>query len=184
MATAGFPLWISSPTPGTSIHPETLNRAEYLRVFQRIEPAPYFEAKSSRQSATIHLHPTTIVQILMDVGRWWPVFCSMVTNAQTLEILSSDNAEGYKEQKQVMSAEFLVPSHIVSTREVQFVRYSHQQLDGSWVVVDVSVDELRSNPKPFVRSICRKRPSGCLIRDLQNGSSFVTWVEHVDVREK
>ena len=33
MATAGFPLWISSPTPGTSIHPETLNRAEYLRVF-------------------------------------------------------------------------------------------------------------------------------------------------------
>ena len=83
-----------------------------------------------------------------------------------------------------MSAEFLVPSHIVSTREVQFVRYSHLQLDGSWIVVDVSVDELRSNPKPSVRSICRKRPSGCLIRDLHNGSSLVTWVEHVDVREK
>ena len=37
MATAGFPLWISSPTPETSIHPEALNRAEYLRVFQRGE---------------------------------------------------------------------------------------------------------------------------------------------------
>ena len=28
MATAGFPLWITSPTPDTSIHPETLNCAE------------------------------------------------------------------------------------------------------------------------------------------------------------
>ncbi|KAK9911373.1 hypothetical protein M0R45_035289 [Rubus argutus] len=37
--------------------------------------------------------------------------------------------------------------------------------------------------RPSTRSICRKRPSGCLIRDLQNGSSFVTWVENVDVRE-
>ena len=120
----------------------------------------------------------------MDVGHWLPAFCSMVTNAQTLKVLSFSTEESYTEQKQVMSAKFLVASHIVSTREVQFVRYSHQQLDGSWIVVDVSVEELRSNPKPSVRSICRKRPSGCLIRDLQNGSSLVTWVEHVDVREK
>ena len=50
--------------------------------------------------------------------------------------------------------------------------------------MDVSVDELRTTPRSSVRSMCRKRPSGCLIRDMQNGSSFVTWVEHVDVREK
>ncbi|KAK9913644.1 hypothetical protein M0R45_037454 [Rubus argutus] len=69
-------------------------------------------------------------------------------------------------------------------REAQFVRYSHQQLDGSWIIVDVSVDEWRQFQRPSTRSICRKRPSGCLIRDLQNGSSFVTWVENVDVRDK
>ncbi|KAK9922611.1 hypothetical protein M0R45_031068 [Rubus argutus] len=69
-------------------------------------------------------------------------------------------------------------------REAQFVRYSHQQLDGSWIVVDVSVDELRQFHRPSTRSVCRKRPSGCLIRDMQNGSSLVTWVENVDVREK
>ncbi|KAK9943301.1 hypothetical protein M0R45_008914 [Rubus argutus] len=62
-------------------------------------------------------------------------------------------------------------------------RYSHQQLDGSWIIVDVSVDEWRQFQRPSTRSICRKRPSGCLIRDLQNGSSFVTWVENVDVRD-
>ena len=50
--------------------------------------------------------------------------------------------------------------------------------------MDISVDELRSTQKSSVRSNCRRRPSGCMIRDLQNGSSLVTWVEHVDVREK
>ena len=184
LAAAGFPLWIFSSNPSTSIHPETLHHEEYFRVSQRAKPTPYFRSEASRHSATIHLNPITIVQILMDVGQWLLVFCSLVTNAHTLEILFSGIEGSYKEQVQVMSAEFLVPTHNVSTREVQFVRSSHQQLDGSWVVVDVSVDEMNSNPRPFVRSRCRKRPSGCLIRDLQNGSSFVTWVEHVDVREK
>jgi homeobox-leucine zipper protein len=87
----------------------------------------------------------------------------MVTNAKTLEVLSSGIEESHKEQKQVMSAEFLVASHLVSTREFQFVRYSHQQLDESWIVVDISVDDLHSNLKSSVRSRCRKRPSGCLI---------------------
>ena len=183
MATAGYPLWISSPSPDSSIHPETLNYGEYLRVFQRGGPAPYFRYEASRHSATIHLIPTTIIQILMDVGQWLPTFCSMVTNAKTLEVLSPGEEGSYKEQKQVMSVEFLVATPNVSTREVQFIRYSHQQQDGSWIVLDVSVDELQSVPRPSVRSICRRRPSGCLIRDLQNGSSFVTWVENIDVRE-
>ena len=184
MATANYPLWISSPNPSISIHTEILNFEEYLRMSRRGKPAPYFQSEASRDTATIPLDPTTIVQLLMDVDQWLPVFCSMLTNVQTLEVLSSGIEGSYREQKQVMSAEFLVASHRVSTREVQFVRYSHQQLDGSWIVVDVSVDELRSIPRPAVRSICRKRPSGCLIRDLQNGSSLVTWVENVDVREK
>ena len=34
LATAGFPLWISSPSPTISIQPEILNREEYLQVFQ------------------------------------------------------------------------------------------------------------------------------------------------------
>jgi homeobox-leucine zipper protein len=108
----------------------------------------------------------------------------MVTNAQTLEVLSPGEEESYKEKTQVMSAEFIVATPNVPAREAQFVRHSHQQLDGSWIIVDVFVDELRQFHRPSTRSVCRKRPSGCLIRDLQNGSSLVTWVENVDVREK
>ncbi|KAK9937089.1 hypothetical protein M0R45_013906 [Rubus argutus] len=138
-----------------AFHPETLNFGEYLRMSQRGIPAPFFQSEASRDTATIRASPITIVQTLMEVDQWLHIFCSMVTERPD-----------------------------PGAREAQFVRYSHQQLDGSWIIVDVSVDELRQFHRPLTRSVCRKRPSGCLIRDMQNGSSLVTWVENVDVREK
>ncbi|KAK9943836.1 hypothetical protein M0R45_009431 [Rubus argutus] len=182
MATAGYPLWVSSDS--NAFHPETLNYGEYLRMSQRGIPAPFFQSEASRDTATIRASPITIVQTLMEVDQWLHIFCSMITNAQILEVLSPGEEESYKERKQVMSAELVLTTPYVPAREAQFIRYSHQQLDGSWIVVDVSVDELRQFHRPSTRSVCRKRPSGCLIRDMQNGSSLVTWVENVDVREK
>ena len=87
MATAGYPLWISSSTDINSIYPETLNYIEYLRMSQRGAVAQYFQSEASRHSSIIRLSPITIIQILMDVEQWSPVFCSMVTNAQLLEVL-------------------------------------------------------------------------------------------------
>lgn len=84
----------------------------------------------------------------MDVEQWFVVFCSMVTNPTTLEVILSGTEEDYREHLQVMSAEYLVTSNLVSTREVQFVRYSHQQTDRSWAIVDVSADDLRTDPRP------------------------------------
>ncbi|KAL6539118.1 hypothetical protein OROGR_011767 [Orobanche gracilis] len=52
--------------------------------------------------------------------------------------------------------------------------------DGTWVVVDVSLDNLR----PTFVSRSRRRPSGCLIQELPNGYSKVTWIEHVGVDDK
>lgn len=68
-----------------------------------------------------------------------------------------------------MTAEFQVPSPLVPTRESYFVRYCKQHADGTWAVVDVSLDNLR--PGPAVR--CRRRPSGCLIQEMPNGYSKV-----------
>jgi hypothetical protein len=82
MATAGYPMWISSDS--NAFHPETLNYGEYLRMSQRGIPASYFQSEASRDTTTICLSPITIVQILMEVDQWLPIFCSMVTNAQTL----------------------------------------------------------------------------------------------------
>lgn len=68
-----------------------------------------------------------------------------------------------------MTAEFQVPSPLVPTRESYYVRYCKQHADGTWAVVDVSLDNLR--PSPAVR--CRRRPSGCLIQEMPNGYSKV-----------
>jgi hypothetical protein len=106
MATAGYPLWFSSDS--NTFHPETLNFGEYLRMSQRGIPALYFQSEASRDTATIRASPITIVQTLMEVDQWLHIFCSMVTNAQTLEVLSPGEEESYKERKQVMTAEFVV----------------------------------------------------------------------------
>ncbi|MQM14877.1 hypothetical protein Taro_047811 [Colocasia esculenta] len=79
-----------------------------------------------------------------------------------------------------MTAEFQMPSPLVPTRDSYFVRYCKQHADGTWVVVDVSLDSL--HPNPVVR--CRRRPSGCLIQEMPNGYSKVTWVEHVEVDDR
>jgi hypothetical protein len=69
-----------------------------------------------------------------------------------------------------MTAELQVPSPLVPTRESYFVRYCKQHADGTWAVVDVSLDNLR--PSPSAR--CRKRPSGCFIQEMPNGYSKVS----------
>jgi homeobox-leucine zipper protein len=68
-----------------------------------------------------------------------------------------------------MTAEFQLPTPLVPTRESYFVRYCKQHADGTWAVVDVSLDNLR--PSPGAR--CRRRPSGCLIQEMLNGYSKV-----------
>ncbi|GFZ06319.1 homeobox-leucine zipper family protein [Actinidia rufa] len=80
----------------------------------------------------------------------------------------------------VMTAEYQVPSPLVPTRENYFVRYCKQHADGTWAVVDVSLDNLR----PSSASRCRRRPSGCLIQEVPNGYSKVIWVEHVEVDDR
>uniref|UniRef100_A0A0D3G0N6 Homeobox domain-containing protein n=1 Tax=Oryza barthii TaxID=65489 RepID=A0A0D3G0N6_9ORYZ len=108
------------------------------------------------------------------------VFSNIVSRAVTLEVLSTGVAGNYNGALQVMSVEFQVPSPLVPTRESYFVRYCKQNADGTWAVVDVSLDSLR--PSPVLK--CRRRPSGCLIQEMPNGYSKVTWVEHVEVDDR
>lgn len=75
-----------------------------------------------------------------------------------------------------MSVEFQVPSPLVPTRESYFVRYCKQNADGTWAVVDVSLDSLR--PSSVLK--CRRRPSGCLIQEMPNGYSKVCGVYMIE----
>lgn len=178
MAQAGEPLWVPSSDNST----ETLSEDEYVRAFPRgIGPKPLgLKSEASRESAVVIMNHINLVEILMDVNQWSNVFSSIVSRALTLEVLSTGVAGNYNGALQVMTAEFQVPTPLVPTRENYFVRYCKQHADGTWAVVDVSLDNLR----PTSVSRCRRRPSGCLIQELPNGYSKVMWVEHVEIDDR
>ncbi|KAF9661370.1 hypothetical protein SADUNF_Sadunf19G0061800 [Salix dunnii] len=85
--------------------------------------------------------------------------------------LSTRVARNYNGTLQVMTAEFQLPTPLVPTRESYYVRYYKQHADGTWVVVDVSLDNIRPSPTPR----CRRRPSRCLIQEMPNGYSKAKW---------
>lgn len=79
-----------------------------------------------------------------------------------------------------MHEELQVLSPLVGTREFYFLRYCQQIEQGMWAVADVSYDFPREGPQ--LRS--HRLPSGCLIQDMPNGYSKVTWVEHLEIEDK
>lgn len=68
-----------------------------------------------------------------------------------------------------MRAELQLPSPLVPTRTIEFVRYCKLHPDGTWAVVDASISD-DINPGS---GTCHKRPSGCLIQELPEGHSKV-----------
>ncbi|EPS62656.1 hypothetical protein M569_12132 [Genlisea aurea] len=175
LAQSGEPLWVQ----GHDGPSEMLSEEEYVKTFPRgIGPKPLgMKSEASRESTVVIMNHINLVEILMDVNQWSNLFSSIVSRAATVEVLSTGVAGNYNGALQVMTAEFQVPSPLVPTRENYFVRYCKQHADGSWAVVDVSLDNLRSASVPKYR----RRPSGCLIQELPNGYSKVSWVEHVEV---
>uniref|UniRef100_A0A0E0KVJ1 Uncharacterized protein n=1 Tax=Oryza punctata TaxID=4537 RepID=A0A0E0KVJ1_ORYPU len=184
MAQLDEPLWSVAPLDAVAAAAamETLNDEEYARMFPRgLGPKQYgLRSEASRDSAVVIMTHANLVEILMDANQYAAVFSNIVSRAVTLEVLSTGVAGNYNGALQVMSVEFQVPSPLVPTRESYFVRYCKQNADGTWAVVDVSLDSLR--PSPVLK--CRRRPSGCLIQEMPNGYSKVTWVEHVEVDDR
>ncbi|KAK0589692.1 hypothetical protein LWI29_017398 [Acer saccharum] len=178
MAEMGEPLWTRNYLDGTTV----LNENEYIQTLPRwIRPKPVgFQREASRETVVVLMNRINIIEILMDVNQWSAVFSSIVSQAMTLELLSRSKGEAgtYNGVLQVMSAEFQVPSPLVPTRQSHYLRYCKQLVEDTWAVVDVSLDNILQ-PNRAVR--CRRRPSGCLIQEMPNGYSKVTWVENVEV---
>ncbi|XP_076884120.1 homeobox-leucine zipper protein MERISTEM L1-like [Bidens hawaiensis] len=179
IAQVGEPLWVPISDDPSQV---TLNEDEYPRSFPRcIGPKPMgMKSEGSRETTVIFMNHAAIVEILTDVNQWSNVFSGIVSRATTLEILATGAAGSYNGVMQMMTAEYQVPSPLVPTRVNYFVRYCKRLDDGTWIVVDVSLENLSSSS--VVR--CRRRPSGCLIHELPSGYSKVTWVENVEVDDE
>ncbi|THU58209.1 hypothetical protein C4D60_Mb03t11750 [Musa balbisiana] len=116
----------------------------------------------------------------LDASRWVHMFPSIVAKATTTELISSGVGGTRDGALQLMQAELHVLSPLVAVREVSFLRFCKQHAEGVWAVVDVAVDGIRAD---LSSTSCRRLPSGCLVQDMPDGYSKVTWVEHAEYDE-
>ncbi|KAI5070039.1 hypothetical protein GOP47_0014382 [Adiantum capillus-veneris] len=177
MTCSNEPLWAISP----STHKEVLNFDEYLRQFPRgIGPLrDGYQSEASRETSMVTADAHFVVESFLNAKRWMELFPCIVTKADMGEIISSGSPITRDGALQLMFAEIQVPSPVVPTCQVYFLRFCKMVSGGTWAVVDVSVDNLRGD-SPSTAHKCRKRPSGCLIQQLPDGLSKITWMEHFE----
>ncbi|KAM0937153.1 putative transcription factor & lipid binding HD-SAD family [Dioscorea sansibarensis] len=175
MAQLGEPLWMSRVDRPL----ETLNEGIYNQSFLRGLGMKLtgFKTEATRQTVVVPMKVVNIIEMLLDANRWMAFFPSVVSRCATLDVYSRGAADNFNGALQVMSAMFQMATPLVPSREGLFVRYCKQHAEKTWAVADVSLDGLRPNPS----LTWRRRPSGCLIQEMSEGFSKVTWVEHMEV---
>ncbi|KAG6501791.1 hypothetical protein ZIOFF_041675 [Zingiber officinale] len=181
MAQMEEPLWISSLDGGR----ETLNYEEYHQNFPRCVGAKPigFVSEATRSSCVVIINTLALVETLMDANRWADMFPSVIAKTTTADVISAGMGGSRNGALQLMHAELQVLSPLVPVRKVQFLRFCKQLADGAWAVVDVSFDGARDNCPGDSMGCCRRLPSGCVVQEMPNGYSKVTWVEHAEYDE-
>ncbi|KAK4415956.1 Homeobox-leucine zipper protein ANTHOCYANINLESS 2, partial [Sesamum alatum] len=183
MAQTDEPLWLRSFEGGREI----LNHEEYVRTFNTpcIGMKPNgFVTEASRETGMVIINSLALVETLMDSNKWAEMFPCIIARTATTDVISNGMGGTRNGALQLMHAELQVLSPLVPVREVNFLRFCKQHAEGVWAVVDVSIDTIRetSSGGPTYPS-CRRLPSGCVVQDMPNGYSKVTWVEHAEYDE-
>ncbi|WJX82464.1 Homeobox-leucine zipper protein hdg1 [Trifolium repens] len=183
MAQTNEPLWIRSVESGREI----LNHEEYSRTISTscigLKPNG-FVSEASRESGVVVINSLALVETLMDSNRWSEMFPCVIARTSTNEVISSGINGTRNGALQLMQAELQVLSPLVPIRLVNFLRFCKQHAEGVWAVVDVSIDSIsQTSDGASTFFNCRRLPSGCLVQDMPNGYSKVTWVEHAEYDE-
>ncbi|CAA0813598.1 Homeobox-leucine zipper protein ANTHOCYANINLESS 2 [Striga hermonthica] len=182
MAQMDGPVWVGGLEGGRDV----LDRDEYLRTFSPcIGMRPNgFVSEASRETGMVIINSLALVETLMDSNKWAEMFPCIIARTTTTDVISEGMGGTRNGALQLMQAELQVLSPLVPVREVHFLRFCKQHAEGLWAVVDVSIDTIReaSSGGPTYPS-CRRLPSGCVVQDMPNGYSKVTWVEHAEYDE-
>ncbi|MFQ6638211.1 hypothetical protein Gotur_012527 [Gossypium turneri] len=174
------PLWLKSTNDGKDV----LNLESYERIFPKPNnthfKSPNIRVEASRDSGVVIMNGLALVDMFMDSNKWVELFPTIVSIAKTIEVISPGMLGTHSGSLQLMYEELQVLSPLVPTREFYTLRYCQQIEQGLWAIVNVSYD------LPQFASQCRSHrlPSGCLIQDMPNGYSKVTWLEHVEIEDK
>ncbi|XP_076956922.1 homeobox-leucine zipper protein HDG1-like isoform X1 [Bidens hawaiensis] len=179
LAQTDEPLWLQSLDTGR----EVLNHSEYSRIFTPcigLKPND-FVSEATRETGTVIINSLALVETLMDSNKWAEMFPCMIARTSTMDVIANGMGGTRNGALQLMHAELQVLSPLVPVREVNFLRYCKQHAEGVWAVVDVSIDTIRDGQPGLLP--CRRLPSGCVVQDMPNGYSKVTWVEHAEYDE-
>ncbi|AQL01219.1 Homeobox-leucine zipper protein HDG11 [Zea mays] len=179
LAQAGEQIWVQG-MPGDAR--EVLDVATYDSLFAKPGGAfrpPEINVEGSRDSGLVFMSAVALVDVFMDTNKWMEFFPGIVSKAQTVDVLVNGLC-GRSESLIMMYEELHIMTPVVPTRELSFLRYCKQIEQGLWAVADVSLDGQR-DAHYGVPSRSRRMPSGCLIADMSNGYSKVTWVEHLEI---
>ncbi|KAG9136012.1 hypothetical protein Leryth_015888, partial [Lithospermum erythrorhizon] len=175
-------LWMKSTTDGR----EVLNLENYERIFPRADSHlknPGVRIEASRDSGLVIMNTMALVDMFMDANKFLELFPTIVSRARTMEVITSSGMLGSPSGTlQLMYLELQALSPFVPERQFYLLRYCQQIEQDSWAIVDVSYDILHNQ----LNSPCKAHslPSGCFIKDMPNGYSKVTWVEHSEVEDK
>ncbi|KAL2521930.1 Homeobox-leucine zipper protein HDG11 [Forsythia ovata] len=172
------PVWIKSPTDGRYL----LHRDSYDKLFPK---ANHFKAssariESSKDSGVVAMATTNLIEMLLDSNKWKDMFPTIISDARTIEVLDSGSLDG---SVSLMYEKMHILSPLVPAREFFFIRYCRQLNSKMWIMVDVSYEFIKEF-QDASSSPSWKLPSGCMIEDMSNGKSTVTWIEHVQVDDK
>ncbi|KAK4483449.1 hypothetical protein RD792_010636 [Penstemon davidsonii] len=182
LAQTDEPIWLRSLEGGREI----LNQEEYKRNFTPcIGMRPNgFVTEASRESGMVIINSLALVETLMDSSKWADMFPCLIARTSTTDVISNGMGGTRNGALHLMHSELQVLSPLVPVREVNFLRFCKQHAEGVWAVVDVSIDTIReSSGGGSGFPSCRRLPSGCVVQDMPNGYSKVTWVEHAQYDE-
>ncbi|KAG2715294.1 hypothetical protein I3760_03G069400 [Carya illinoinensis] len=173
------PLWIKSLDDGRYV----LHHENYGKLFPRINHFKNSSARveSSKDSDVVTVSGMHLLEMILDSEKWVNLFPTIVTKAKTIQVLETGTLGNRSGSLQLMYGKMHILSPLVPPREFYFLRHCQQIELGLWVIVDVSYDCSLENILP---SCSWRFPSGCMIQEMPNGCSKVTWVEHVEVDDK
>ncbi|XP_076897047.1 homeobox-leucine zipper protein ROC5-like [Bidens hawaiensis] len=166
------PLWNRNMQGGG----ETLNFEEYAKAFLPClgKKPRGFVSDATRASSVVPMSSSTLVEALLDAR----IVYGHDRKLTTMEVISNGIGGSRNGALQLMKAEIQLISPVVPVRAFKFIRFAKQEVEGIWVVVDLSVDY------GLEGHLTRRCPSGCILRDIPNGFSMVTWIEHVEYNEQ
>ncbi|XP_065858204.1 homeobox-leucine zipper protein ROC8-like isoform X2 [Euphorbia lathyris] len=173
------PLWTKTSPDGRLI----IHRKNYQKIFPRPNHFNTSNAhmEISKSSGTVPINAMNLVEMFLDSSKWVDLFPTIVTKACIMQVLETGALGNRHGALHLMYEQLHILSPLVPPREFYFLRLCQQVEPDMWVISDISYDFFKETNSP---SWAWKLPSGCMIQEMPNGCSKVTWVEHVEVDGK